>query len=96
VTLEICTEMVRTHDPDRFGAVLVADAADRPALITLYALNLDIARAPFQSAEPMLAEIRLQWWIERLAEMARGTAPPAHDVLTPRRWSAMSMPRRAG
>ncbi len=83
MTLEICTEMVRTHDPDRFGAVLVADAADRPALITLYALNLDIARAPFQSAEPMLAEIRLQWWIERLAEMGRGTAPPAHDVLTP-------------
>ncbi|MDN5569556.1 MAG: squalene/phytoene synthase family protein, partial [Paracoccus sp. (in: a-proteobacteria)] len=83
MTIEACTEMLRQHDPDRFGAVLVAHADDRPALVTLYALNLEIARAPFQSAEPMLAEMRLQWWVDRLAEMGRGTAPPLHDVLTP-------------
>lgn len=83
MTLDACTEALRQHDPDRFGAVLVAQAEDRPALVTLYALNLEIARAPFQSAEPMLAEMRLQWWVDRLAEMGRGTAPPLHDVLTP-------------
>lgn len=83
MTLEACTELLREQDPDRFGAVLVADAAQRPALVTLYALNLEIARAPFQSAEPMLAEMRLQWWVDRLTEMGRGTAPPLHDVLTP-------------
>ncbi len=60
MTLEICTETVRAQDPDRFGATLVAAPGDRPALITLYALNLEIARAPLQSAEPMLAEMRLQ------------------------------------
>nr|WP_241865530.1 squalene/phytoene synthase family protein [Paracoccus salsus] len=74
---------MRQQDPDRFGAVLVAPPADRPALVTLYVLNLEIARAPLQSAEPMLAEMRLQWWIDRLAEMGRGTEPPLHDVLTP-------------
>ncbi|MBM3605820.1 MAG: hypothetical protein FJX25_14080 [Alphaproteobacteria bacterium] len=83
MTLEACTESLRQHDPDRFGAVLVAQVQDRPALVTLYALNLEVARAPFQSAEPMLAEMRLQWWIDRLAEMGRGTPPPLHDVLTP-------------
>lgn len=83
MTLEACTEALRQHDPDRFGAVLVAQVQDRPALVTLYALNLEIARAPFQSAEPMLAEMRLQWWVDRLAEMGQGTAPPLHDVLTP-------------
>lgn len=83
MTLEACTEALRQHDPDRFGAVLVAEAADRPALVTLYALNLEVARAPFQSAEPMLAEMRLQWWIDRLEEMGQGTPPPLHDVLTP-------------
>ena len=83
MTLEACTELVRHQDPDRFGAVLVARPQDRPALMTLYALNLEIARAPFQSREPMLAEMRLQWWIDRLAEMGRGKAPPLHDVLTP-------------
>lgn len=83
MTLDACTQLVRTQDPDRFGASLIADPADRPPLITLYALNLEIARAPFQSAEPMLAEMRLQWWIDRLAGMGEGTPPPLHDVLTP-------------
>lgn len=83
MTIEACTELLRQQDPDRFGAVLVADAAQRPALVTLYALNLEIARAPFQSDEPMLAEMRLQWWVDRLTEMGRGVAPPLHDVLTP-------------
>lgn len=83
MTLEACTELLRQQDPDRFGAVLVAEAEMRPALVTLYALNLEIARAPFQSNEPMLAEMRLQWWVDRLAEMGRGVAPPMHDVLTP-------------
>lgn len=83
MTLDACTDMLRQQDPDRFGAVLAAEQDDRAALLTLYALNLEIARAPFQSAEPMLAEMRLQWWVDRLAEMGRGTAPPLHDVLTP-------------
>ena len=83
MTLDVCTEAVRQQDPDRFGAALVAPPKSRPGLITLYALNLEIARAPFQSAEPMLAEMRLQWWVDRLAEMGKGTAPPLHDVLTP-------------
>lgn len=75
--------MLRQHDPDRFGALLTAAPQKRAALVTLYALNLEIARAPFQSAEPMLAEMRLQWWIDRLTGMGTGTAPPLHDVLSP-------------
>ena len=74
MTLEACTELVRTQDPDRFGATLVARPEDRPALITLYALNLEIARAPFQSAEPMLAEMRLQWWRDQIDACARYAA----------------------
>ncbi|MFD2815021.1 squalene/phytoene synthase family protein [Paracoccus aerius] len=77
MTLEACTNLVRSQDPDRFGAALVANPQDRPALITLYALNLEIARAPFQSGEPLLAEMRLQWWVDRLAEMGTGRPPPA-------------------
>ena len=83
MTLEACAETLSQQDPDRFGAVLTAAPEDRAKLLTLYALNLELARAPFQSAEPMLAEMRLQWWIDRLAEMGRGVAPPLHDVLTP-------------
>lgn len=83
MTLDACAALLRTHDPDRFGMALAAAPADRPRLATLYALNLELARAPFQSGEPMVAEMRLQWWIDRLAAMEQGEAPPTHDVLTP-------------
>ncbi|AUH34862.1 squalene/phytoene synthase family protein [Paracoccus tegillarcae] len=83
MTLETCSAMLQEHDPDRFGAVLAAAPQSRDKLLTLYALNLELARAPFQSNEPMLARMRLQWWIDRLAEMGQGTAPPSHDVLGP-------------
>ena len=83
MTLDACAESLREHDPDRFGMALAAPPDARPRLVTLYALNLELARAPFQSSEPMLALMRLQWWVERLAEMGAGTAPPAHDVLMP-------------
>ena len=75
--------MLQAHDPDRFGMALAAPSWARSRLVTLYALNVELARAPFQSTEPMLALMRLQWWVERLAEMGAGTAPPAHDVLVP-------------
>lgn len=87
MTLDACAETLRDSDPDRFGAVLAAAPDDRPKLVTLYALNLELARAPFQSVEPMLAEMRLQWWADRLAAMGQGDAPPPHDLLTPL-WAA--------
>lgn len=83
MTLDACTEILREHDPERFGAVLVAAPEQRPALVTLYVANLEIARAPLQSTEPMIGLMRLQWWIDRLIEMQQGTEPPLHDVLTP-------------
>lgn len=83
MTLEACTDLLREHDPERFGAVLVAAPELRAALVTLYAANLEIARAPLQSTEPMIGLMRLQWWVDRLTEMAQGTEPPLHDVLTP-------------
>lgn len=89
MSLARCAETLRQQDPDRFGALLVAPPRQRAGLITLYALNLEIARAPLQSAEPLLAEMRLQWWIDRLAEMGQGREPPLHDVLTPL-WDAWS------
>lgn len=93
MSLEICLETLRQNDPDRFGMVMAAAPGQRPWLITLYALNLELARAPFQSAEPLVAEMRLQWWIDRLDEMGQGVAPPLHDVLTPL-WQVWG--RRAG
>ena len=82
MSLAACAETLRAHDPDRFGICLLAPVEARPRLLTLYALNLELARAPLASNEPLIAEMRLQWWIERLEEIGAGRVP-SHDLLAP-------------
>ncbi|MCV2870567.1 squalene/phytoene synthase family protein [Defluviimonas sp. WL0002] len=57
---------VERGDPDRFAATMAAPPAVRARLWPLYALNLEIARAPWASAEPMVSEMRLQWWVDAI------------------------------
>lgn len=70
-------------DPDRFLALMAAPPAARIHLLPLYAFNLEVARAPFVTAEPMIAEMRLQWWRDVLAELEQGKPPRAHEVIVP-------------
>ncbi len=72
------TALVRRHDPDRFLTALFAPPHRRDALLTLYALNHELARAREVASEPTLALIRLQWW----REVVEGT-PKRHEVATP-------------
>jgi len=70
--------LVRRHDPDRFLTALFAPAARQDALLLLYALNHELARAREVTSEPGLALIRLQWWREVVAGAAR-----RHEVASP-------------
>jgi 15-cis-phytoene synthase len=79
MSLEACAALVQRGDPDRFAAVMAASAAARARLFPLYAFNLEIARAPWVSKEPMIAEMRLQWWRDVVAE----PQPRAHEVAGP-------------
>jgi phytoene synthase len=74
-----CEELVRRHDCDRYLAALFAPAPLRPHLYALYAFNYEIARIAESVNEPMMAEIRRQWWRETIAEAAQGR-PRRHDV----------------
>lgn len=74
-----CEETVRRHDPDRYLSALFAPAERRPLLLVLYAFNHEIARVGEVVREPMLAEIRLQWWREA-AQSARDGHPRTHEV----------------
>ena len=74
-----CEALVRQHDPDRYYAALFAPAAKRPLLFALYAFNYEIARVAEHVREPMLGEMRLEWWRE-MVESARKGEPIAHDV----------------
>lgn len=75
-----CAATVRRADPDRYFSALFAPAEARPFLFALYALNYELARIAENVRDPMLAQIRLQWWREALAE-AREKTPRRHDVV---------------
>jgi len=71
-SMRICLDELRAHDHDRFLTLLFAPAAQRPALIALYAFNLEIARVAETVTEPMMGHIRLQWWRETLEGIPKG------------------------
>lgn len=76
------SERVRLGDPDRFMSVMAAPDFARDGLFTLYAFNLEIARAPWASSEELICEMRLQWWVDAIDDLYRGTVR-AHEVLEP-------------
>ena len=67
-----CEGLVRAADRDRFLTSLFAPAEHRPALLALYAFNLEIARVREVVDEPLAGEIRLQWWSDVLEGEGRG------------------------
>lgn len=78
-----CAALVERGDPDRFAAVMAAPVAARGRLFVLYAFNLEVARAPWVTKEPMIAEMRLQWWRDVVAEVGAGKPARAHEVAGP-------------
>lgn len=83
MSLEACARLVERGDPERFRAVMAAPVAAREKLFPLYAFNLEVARAPFVTKEPMIAEMRLQWWRDVVEQIAGGGPVRAHEVATP-------------
>lgn len=77
-----CLQELRQGDRDRYLATLLAPALCRPALIVLHAFKLEIEKTHAVVSEPMLGQIRLQWWRESLDGIYAGT-PRRHAVVTP-------------
>lgn len=84
---------VRDADRDRWLAVQYAPAPQRPALFAVLALDLELAKVVANASDAMLAEIKLAWWRERLAELDAGLVP-AQPVL--RALAADVVPRGVG
>lgn len=83
MSVDACAEIVRRSDPDRFAASLAAPVGVRARLWPIYAFNLEVARAPFVSKEPLIAEMRLQFWADAVAEAVADRPPRAHQVAAP-------------
>ncbi|KEJ89541.1 phytoene/squalene synthase family protein [Sulfitobacter donghicola] len=81
--LNACAKIVERGDPLRFRTAMMAPVAQRGALFALYAFNVEVSRAPWVTSEPMIAEMRLQWWRDVLEEIAEGSPVRRHEVATP-------------
>jgi phytoene synthase len=73
--------LVRRHDRDRFQTALFAPIHRREALFALYAFNYEIARVRESVTEPVLGQIRLQWWRENIAVAFEGGSVRCHPVV---------------
>jgi phytoene synthase len=69
-----CAALLRRDDPDRWLASLFIPQDLRPPVQALYAFALEIARVREVVSEPLLGEIRHQWWREAIE------APEGADV----------------
>ncbi len=81
MSFDACAALVERADPERFRAAMAAPVEARRVLFPLYAFNVEVARAPWVTEEPMIAEMRLQWWRDALEEIAAGGTPRRHEVV---------------
>ncbi|HKF72968.1 MAG TPA: phytoene/squalene synthase family protein [Stellaceae bacterium] len=76
-------DALRRHDRDRYLSALFVPADRRGAAIALYVFNHEIAKTREVVTEPLLGQIRLQWWREAIGEAYAGGAIRPHEVMTP-------------
>ena len=81
MSFEACAALVERADPLRFRAAMAAPVPARQILFPLYALNVEVARAPWVTQEAMISEMRLQWWRDALEEIAEGRTVRRHEVV---------------
>ena len=75
-----CASVTKKHDYDRFLITLFAKSDVRESLYSLYAFNHEVAKIREAVSEPMLGEIRLQWWREAI-EGITNSNPRNHEVV---------------
>lgn len=82
--LSYTADLVRQYDRDRFLTALFAPENVREDLLTLYAFNVEIARIRETVTEPMIGQMRLQWWRDQITEIVDGKgASKGHPVAEP-------------
>lgn len=81
--LSYCGQEVRRHDHDRFLTVLFAPAERREALYALFAFNLEVAKTREVVSEPLIGQMRLQWWRDMVGAAYGEGKVPVHAVAEP-------------
>lgn len=91
-------DLVAERDPERFAALRAAPQRAQERLLPLYALNLEIARAAWASREPLVAQMRLQFWTDMLEAIEARAVVPAHEIAAPLAalWQEARLPAALG
>ncbi|MCE7997927.1 MAG: squalene/phytoene synthase family protein [Rhodobiaceae bacterium] len=74
-----CLDQLKRFDHDRYLAVLLAPETIRGPLTAFFAFDAEMMRIPTTVSEPMLADIRFQWWRETLDVMTP-MGDPGHEI----------------
>ena len=83
-TTDTVSASARAGEPDRYLAALLAPPAARDGLLALAAFSSELGRiGQLVTREPIMGEIRLQWWRDalQLAEAGTRTGNPVADAL---------------
>ncbi len=80
--LSYCAEQVRLYDHDRFMTAIFAPPAVREHLFALYAFNIELAKVREIVSEPLIGQMRLQWWRDTLDRLYAGETVK-HEVARP-------------
>lgn len=81
--LSYCGREVRKYDNDHFLAGLFVPADRREAMFALYAFNLEIAKTREVVSEPILGQMRLQFWRDGIEAVYEDGPVPRHGVMDP-------------
>lgn len=82
-TRELIRRSARANAPDYYLSALLAPRPHRDDLVTLAAFEGEMDRIAREVSEPMVAEIRLQWWRDWIEAMepGRSSGNPQADAL---------------
>lgn len=72
---------VKRVDEERWLSSRYAPLSERRALVVLYAFYYELARVRVSVSDPIMGQIRFQWWRDALSELAQGERRQ-HDVVT--------------
>jgi len=67
-----CRDVVKDGAPERFMVALFEQKHHQRVIFALLAFNLELAKTRDVVSEPMLGEIRLQWWQEAVEGIIEG------------------------
>lgn len=76
-------QQLKSVDPDRLRSAVFTDKDGRESLQLLYAFHYELAKVPELVSEPMIGNIRYQWWRDAVAEIYEGRPVRKHEIATP-------------